>query len=79
MLVQILVVQEDATNPKYKYELNYKKQFENNEDHTLLFSALGSFLGKDQSSEFTNITISGDDNDSNQKNSYQFSTSRLYF
>ncbi|AUC23207.1 TonB-dependent receptor [Polaribacter sejongensis] len=57
----------DATNPKYKYELNYKKQFENNEDHTLLFSALGSFFGKDQSSEFINTTISGDDNDSDQK------------
>ena len=25
----------EATNPKYRYELNYKKQFKNNEDHTL--------------------------------------------
>ncbi|QVY66415.1 carboxypeptidase-like regulatory domain-containing protein [Polaribacter sp. Q13] len=62
----------DATNPKYKYELNYKKQFENNEDHTLLFSALGSFFGKDQSSQFTNTTISGDDNDSDQKTATNF-------
>ncbi|MDN3620190.1 TonB-dependent receptor [Polaribacter undariae] len=69
----------DATNPKYKYELNYKKQFENNEDHTLLFSALGSFFGKDQSSQFTNTTISGDDNDSNQKTATNFQQSDYTF
>ncbi|CDF80403.1 TonB-dependent receptor, partial [Formosa agariphila KMM 3901] len=50
----------DATNPKWQYELNYKKEFKNNEEHTLLFSALGSFFGKDQESEFTNITTFGD-------------------
>ncbi|WP_158837494.1 outer membrane beta-barrel family protein [Polaribacter sp. L3A8] len=62
----------DATNPKYKYELNYKKQFKNNEEHTLLLSALGSFFGKDQSSNFTNTTISGADSDSNQKTATNF-------
>ncbi|WP_066224584.1 outer membrane beta-barrel family protein [Formosa haliotis] len=50
----------DATNPKWQYELNYKKEFKNNEEHTLLFSALGSFFGKDQESEFTNTTTYGD-------------------
>ncbi|MFB9054954.1 TonB-dependent receptor domain-containing protein [Formosa undariae] len=50
----------DATNPKWQYELNYKKEFKNNEEHTLLFSALGSFFGKDQESEFTNTTTFGD-------------------
>ena len=44
----------EATNPKYQYELQYKKDFPDSEDHTLLFSALGSFFGKDQSSEFIN-------------------------
>lgn len=62
----------EATNPKLQYELQYKKEFENNEDHTLLFSGLGNFFGKDQSSEFFNTTISGDDNDSRQKTRTDF-------
>ncbi|WP_420602479.1 TonB-dependent receptor domain-containing protein [Flagellimonas sp.] len=56
----------EATNPKFQYELQYKKDFKGNEDHTLLFSALGNFFGKDQSSEFTDITISGTNNDDSQ-------------
>lgn len=49
----------EATNPKWQYELEYKREFEDHEDHTLLFSALGNFFGKDQSSEFLDNTISG--------------------
>ncbi|MGW9685579.1 TonB-dependent receptor domain-containing protein [Flagellimonas sp. 2504JD1-5] len=56
----------EATNPKFQYELQYKKDFKGNEDHTLLFSALGNFFGKDQSSEFTDVTISGTNNDNSQ-------------
>ncbi|WP_097047374.1 outer membrane beta-barrel family protein [Flagellimonas pacifica] len=56
----------EATNPKFQYELQYKKDFKGNEDHTLLFSALGNFFGKDQSSEFTDTTISGTNNDNSQ-------------
>lgn len=56
----------EATNPKFQYELQYKKDFNGDEDHTLLFSALGNFFGKDQSSEFIDTTISGDDNDNTQ-------------
>ena len=48
-----------ATNPKYEFELQYKKDFKDNKDHMLLFSALGDFFGKDQSSEFENIPIFG--------------------
>ena len=62
----------DAKNPKFQYELQYKKDFENDEDHTLLFSGLGNFFGKDQSSEFLNTTISGDDNDSRQQTRTDF-------
>ena len=69
----------DATNPKYKYELNYKKQFKNNEDHTLLVSTLGSFFGKDQSSEFTNTTISGEDRTSLQRTATDFSQADYTF
>lgn len=49
----------EATNPKWQYELEYKREFEDDEDHTLLFSALGNFFGKNQSSEFLNNTLSG--------------------
>lgn len=48
-----------ATNPKYQYELNYKKDFSDREEHNLLFSALGSFFGKDQSSVFYNTPVFG--------------------
>jgi outer membrane receptor protein involved in Fe transport len=43
-----------ATNPKYQFELQYKKDFQDSEDHHLLFSALGHSFAKDQSSEFYN-------------------------
>ena len=49
----------EATNPKWQYELQYQKRFPDHEDHTLLFSALGSYFGKDQSSEFNNMPIFG--------------------
>lgn len=62
----------DAKNPKFQYELQYKKEFKNHEDHTLLFSGLGNFFGKDQSSEFLNSTISGEDNDSRQQTRTDF-------
>ena len=47
----------EATNPKWQYELQYQKNFASNEDRSLLFSALGSFFGKDQSSEFINTPL----------------------
>ncbi|MEO9966956.1 MAG: TonB-dependent receptor [Reichenbachiella sp.] len=50
----------EATNPKWQYELQYKKDFEDDKDHQFLFSALGRFFGKDQSSEFINTTTFGD-------------------
>ena len=56
----------EATNPKFRYEFQYKKEFEENEDHNLLFSALGNFFGKDQSSEFLDNTLSGANNDDSQ-------------
>lgn len=49
----------EARNPKWQFNLQYKKQFEDNEDHTLMMSALGSYFGKDQSSFFTNSEVSG--------------------
>ncbi|MGY6647344.1 TonB-dependent receptor domain-containing protein [Wenyingzhuangia sp. IMCC45574] len=63
----------EATNPKWQYDLNYKKQFKNNEDHTLLFSALGRFFGKDLTSEFFNQNVIGTKAPENQQtdNYYQ--------
>lgn len=49
----------DAINPKWQYDLNYKKQFKNNKEHTLQISGLGSFFGKDQSSDFTTREVNG--------------------
>lgn len=63
----------DAKNPKLQFELQYKKDFdEDDEEHTLVFSSLGSFFGKDQSSDFINTTISGEDNDAEQKTRTDF-------
>ncbi len=46
-----------ADNPKWNYELNYKKDFKDKKDHNLLFSAIGKFFGKDQNSNFSNEEI----------------------
>lgn len=62
----------DAQNPKFQYEIQYKKDFEDDEDHDLLFSALGNFFGKDQSSDFTDVTLEGEDRDDQQKTRTDF-------
>lgn len=62
----------DAINPKFQYELQYKKDFKNHKDHDLLFSALGNSFAKDQGSEFNDSTILGDDNDNVQKTRTDF-------
>ncbi len=69
----------EAKNPKFQYELQYKKDFKGDEEHTLLFSALGNFFGKDQSSDFANTTISGNDNNSQQKTRTDFKESVFTF
>ncbi|WP_459212059.1 TonB-dependent receptor [Aquimarina rhabdastrellae] len=60
-LVSSLLRNEDteATNPKWQYELQYKKDFEDHEDHSFLISAIGSYFGKDQESIFEDSRISG--------------------
>ncbi|CAH1000616.1 hypothetical protein LEM8419_01750 [Neolewinella maritima] len=62
----------EATNPKYQFELAYKRDFEDHEDHDLLVSALGTLFSKDQSSEFTNTTLSGEDRDARQRTRTNF-------
>ncbi len=55
--------QTKATNPKLRYELLYKRDFKRHEDQELLFSALGNSFRKDQTSQFTNTTITGNEAD----------------
>ncbi|MBQ4802117.1 TonB-dependent receptor [Aquimarina sp. MMG015] len=69
----------DATNPKWQYEFNWKKQFKNNKDHTFQLSALGSFFGKDQSSLFEDITIEGENVDSNQRTATNYQQADFTF
>lgn len=56
-----------ATNPKWQYELQYKKDFDSHKERNLLFSALGSSFGKDKTSAFTDTTIFGENLDMLQR------------
>ncbi len=69
----------EANNPKLQFELQYKKDFDGDEDHNLVFSSLGNFFGKDQSSDFVNTTISGEPNDEEQKTRTDFQESVFTF
>jgi len=62
----------EATNPKWEYELQYKRDFKDDEDHDLLFSAQGDFFGKDLSSDFSNTTTLGDSTYNNQQTRTNF-------
>lgn len=65
-----------ATNPKYQYELQYKRDFKDSKDHTLLVSAVGNFFGKDQSSTFDNINLTGNQTPGNQETRTNFNEER---
>ncbi|GAA0721229.1 outer membrane beta-barrel family protein [Aquimarina litoralis] len=69
----------EATNPKWQYEFNWKKQFKSHKDHTFQLSALGSFFGKDQSSLFVDTTLEGLDVDSDQRTSTNFQQADFTF
>ncbi|MEM9547816.1 MAG: TonB-dependent receptor [Bacteroidota bacterium] len=69
----------EATNPKYQYELQYKRDFKDHKDHQLLFSAIGRFFGKDQSSTFTNEFTLGDDNLNDQITETEFKEGKYTF
>jgi outer membrane receptor protein involved in Fe transport len=62
----------DATNPKYQFDLNYSKEFKDDENHTLMVSFLGRFFGKDQSSEFINTPVFGEINFNDQQTDTKF-------
>ena len=62
----------EATNPKYQFELQYKRDFEDHKDHDLIFSALGTLFSKDQSSAFRDNTLSGLDRNGQQQTRTNF-------
>lgn len=43
-----------AGNPKWQYELQYQKQFDDHKEHKLLMSSQGNYFGKNQNSIFRN-------------------------
>ncbi len=70
----------EAVNPKYQFEANFKRDFEDHEDHDLIFSAIGRFFGKEQSSDFEDETISGSyDFNSRQKTETNFDEGNYTF
>jgi outer membrane receptor protein involved in Fe transport len=69
----------EAVNPKYRYELNYKRDFTDHEDHDLVFSALGDFFGKDQSSEFFTTATKGVSPNGDQQTRTNFQESVFTF
>jgi outer membrane receptor protein involved in Fe transport len=58
----------EATNPKWQYELVYKRDFEDHEDHDLLLSATGNSFGKDLTSLFADTTLFGEEDKDNTQN-----------
>ncbi|BDS10718.1 outer membrane beta-barrel family protein [Aureispira anguillae] len=68
-----------ATNPKWQFELQYKRDFKDHKEHDLIISALGSFFGKTLSSDFKNKITFGTTNDSYQQSQTAFRESEYTF
>jgi outer membrane receptor protein involved in Fe transport len=69
----------EATNPKYQFDFQYHSDFKSHEDHDLTFSALGSFFGKDKTSDFADRTTFGDRDDFDQQTATDFKEARYTF
>lgn len=69
----------EATNPKWQYELVYKRDFEDHEDHDLLLSATGRSFSKDLTSLFQDTTISGTDRDDTQNTRTDYGSNNYTF
>ncbi len=69
----------EATNPKYRYELQYKSKLKGHKDHALLISALGNFFGKDQESEFFNTSTLGSQSFADQQTETHFQEGKYTF
>ncbi|WP_194768366.1 outer membrane beta-barrel family protein [Tamlana sp. I1] len=69
----------EAANPKWQYELQYKRDFEDHDDHDLLISATGRSFSKDQSSLFEDETVSGTNMDREQRTRTDFGENTYTF
>ena len=69
----------EATNPKWQFDLQFKREFEDYEDHLLLFTAQGRFFGKDQSSEFVVTPLEGDFDRNDQQTETEFQQAEFIF
>ena len=69
----------EATNPKWQFDLQFKREFEDYEDHLLLFSAQGRFFGKDQSSFFEVTPLEGDLEFNDQETETEFQQAEFIF
>lgn len=69
----------EATNPKWEYDLQYKKSFTENKDRSLIMSAKGSFFGKDKTSDFVNSGEVGNTNNLKQNAKTDFSEAEYTF
>ncbi|MEM6265320.1 MAG: outer membrane beta-barrel protein, partial [Bacteroidota bacterium] len=69
----------EATNPKWQYELNYKRDFKDHKEHDLVFSAIGNFFGKDLTSSFNNTASLGTVPSGNQETRTNFQEARYTF
>ncbi len=69
----------EATNPKWQYELVYKRDFDDHEDHDLLLSATGNSFGKDLTSLFEDTTLFGDNRDNTQNTRTDYSDNTYTF
>lgn len=61
-----------AGNPKYQYDLQYERQFQDHEDHVLQLSTQGNFFGKEQASTFENLLLEGISLNPNQRTATEF-------
>jgi outer membrane receptor protein involved in Fe transport len=69
----------EAANPKYQYDFNYTREFADSKEHTLQFSSLGNFFGKETSSFFDNTALLDAEIDPNQRTQTDFFERRFLF
>lgn len=68
-----------GTNPKWEYELQYKKQFKSHKDHGLLISATGNFFGKNNKSDFESKALLGTKTNNPERSETKFNEARYTY
>lgn len=69
----------ESTNPKMEFQFNYEKKFKRHKDQKFMVNATGSYFGKDKASNFDNTIVIGDDENSKQLNTTDFSQREYNF